>query len=178
MELENIINVLFEKGFEELKVADIPSGFFFRRDNITVLVVKYEQPINIEVINEEILSIRNYIFNNLEQINIWNTYAFILTDKDIDLNEVHILEKDASSIRKYVISSYKDLGRIYFLDSECLEKTVPLSIAKTKSEEEPIIKELYRVIKDIGGETKKLKPQEVKYGVDILTKMGDDQDEN
>ncbi|PFJ17572.1 hypothetical protein COD67_01795 [Bacillus cereus] len=171
MNLKLLVNRLLEKGFNEEQIEGLPiNGFFFKKGVINVLVIHCISSPNINKINEEILEARNYLAS-LEYINIWNTYGLIVIEGEIDYETIHILEKDSSSIRKFVLQSEEDFGRIFFLDSEELNDFTPISISKTKSEENPILRELYKIIKDKDGETKKLKIKDVKEGIETLINL-------
>ncbi|MGW6385152.1 hypothetical protein, partial [Peribacillus butanolivorans] len=83
----------------------------------------------------------------------------------------HVLEKDSSSIRKYVLQSEGDFSRVFFLDLNEVNDSIQMSISKTESEENLILRELYKFIKDKDGETKKLKVKDVKEGIESLINL-------
>ncbi|WP_439033597.1 ABC-three component system middle component 1 [Bacillus paranthracis] len=171
MNFKLLINRLLEKGFQEEQIEGLPrNGFFFRKEIINVLVIHCISSPNINKINEEVLAVREYLAS-LEHINIWNTYGLVVIESEIDYETIHVLEKDSSSIRKFVLQSEEDFGRVFFLDSEETNDFTPISISKTKSEENLILRELYKFIKDKGGETKKLKTKDVKEGIETLINL-------
>lgn len=172
MRVEYLINRLVEKDFQELKQNYVSiNGFLFKKDQRNVVVIKYESGLDVKRINAEILDIRNQLINFMPEINIWNTYVLILIDKTIDIETIHILEKDSTSLRRYVIVTESDINRVFFLDSDKGENSKPIMLTKTKSEENYLLKELYNFIKLNGGEANKLKIDEIKEGIEVLASV-------
>ncbi len=166
-----LINRLIDKGFCEKELYNLPRNMlFFNKGIINVLVIQYSSLDSLSAVNEDVLESRNHLAS-IPDINIWNTYALIIIEDSVGFETTYILEKDSSSIRKFVLQSEEDFSRIFFLDTDELNDFIPMSISKTKSEENITLKELYKFIKEKGGETQKLKNKDVKEGIELLISL-------
>lgn len=107
----------FFVGLSEIFVPDLsPYTFLYNENNKKGIIIK-EYSLNEEgvtkKINSDVIQIRNML--NQLNYNVWNMYYFVVNTDKVSKKNIYTVERDYRSLRKYVISSLKDLNRVPFI---------------------------------------------------------------
>lgn len=169
MNISEVISYIKLKEFEllELDFDESHPYLFFSKEQFNLVVCSYKNKININELNDEVQSIRTKLIR--KNINIWNTYMLILFENEINFDEAFLIEKNASSLRKYVITSMEDFKRIPFLDNvefdnngfSTTEKISTISYTEN-------LQRVINFIQENNGENEKFKANYIRSKVPLL----------
>ncbi len=147
---------------------------FYQNKSKNIFVKSYELKPTLEDIQIESFNIRETITS--QNMNVWESYFIISFDTRSTVSTIendfnYLLERDNSSIRKYVIQEEEDLNRIPFLDltkNEVFSFDLKRNLDETKYS--TVIDEIIDVIKRQGGLQRKLNEEQINVVVKTIEK--------
>lgn len=179
MDIYNIAaNRLIEKEFNSIECKEIQNiGAVLYQSNINnIILKKIHSVIELSSIKEYSQKIRNIVSNS--DFNLFNTYLLICIDmEELDYETFFMIERDTSSLRKYVIRNEMDLNRIPFLDGI---KGDQISNLKTQSDIEldDDLKSIYIFLNEYDGKNKKISTIDIEKFVNDFEKEVNEELEN
>lgn len=176
--LNLIHNRLEEKNFsfavnEGSVISDIGLSLY-QNDIYKVLVYKVEK-IDLNEIKNVAFKIRNFFISN--NLNVWNAYLLICSNKVLEKEMVYLLERDTLALRKYVVQTEKDLSRIPFLDNIINTESHIFIEEKNIHLKNTYVNVVYDYLKNTEGRDRLLLNEEVRDVVsNILSLVDQDED--
>lgn len=172
MNTVEVINYINSKEFNivDIDLEDRSSYVFFKREQINLVVCKYRSSDELNEIDTAALEIRMKLIKN--KINIWNTYMILVFEDEIDIEDAYLIEKNAKSMRKYVIRNLDDFKRIPFLDDTIVEMgAMSITDRILTNYESQELENVISFIKKNNGENIKLRPADIKDHINILFEL-------
>ncbi|MFP3511476.1 hypothetical protein SB775_17850 [Peribacillus sp. SIMBA_075] len=168
MDKSKILSQLFKKGFELIQLNDFEGTEFalFRKDHIYIIVCHYVNDLDINSIEEEAKNLRNLMHKR--KINAWNTYLLISFERDIEFQDLIVIERSSKSMRRYVITNEHDFNRIPFLDNiEVVSNPFEISSQTTVGNDEQI-RRIIGFFQQHNGENVKIKSSTIQNKLNEL----------
>lgn len=155
LQKSKIISQLLRKGFDLIQLSEFENTEYvlFRKGHTFAIICHYVNQPSLDSIEEEAQNLRNIMHKN--RINAWNTYLLISFEREIDFNDLFVIERSSSSMRRYVITNEIDFNRIPFLDNiEVITNPFKITSQTTVGNDEQIKKIIGFFQKHNGGNVK------------------------
>jgi hypothetical protein len=171
-------NCLIDIGFVPYELDEIQGlGAVIYKTSVNHVVMKKIHT-NEELNNIGSFStkIRNIMLN--EGVNTSNTYLFICVDEPIEYETFFLIERNTTSLRKYVLRNEIDLNRIPFLDIKSEEVGNSVGKIKENQEQNFYLQKVYEFITSHNGYHNKLSTNEIERSVKMIIDLVEERYEN
>jgi hypothetical protein len=140
----------------------------YKYSNIHLILQNWDEGMSSETVEAECHSIRHLLIEM--GVNVWNTYFLLCANSDeINDDQAFFIERNSTSLRKFVIRQEYDINRIPFLDKIEVKKVEnPVSLIASTNEEDTVISAFLTEIRKINGHTTTLNKKDIKNVVNII----------
>lgn len=179
MNTVEVINYINSKEFNlmDIELGDRSTYVFFTKEQINLVICKYQNMDEINGIDTAALEIRMKLIKN--KINVWNTYMIIVFEDAINIEDAYLIEKNAKAMRKYVIRNFDDFKRIPFLDDTEVEiGAMSITDKILTNYESQELENVMNFIKENDGGNVKLKPSYINKSMHTLFELEEANYEN